>query len=279
MSKLKEIILIFIDTVNQFFFLNNLNKHELKGFVDSLTKLRFLPYTKITVPFHLGRTIRGVSFDKNLYQDPYGKLCKNISEGIDHKIIFSNLLKELEREKNLSAADIVNLENNITLKGYPAWSIVMPWENVNIEEKFNLYPYIFFRNRSSKGLEFDDKSRESIINEMYSLKSLESKVNQMIELYKSIKQNFLKSNNNLPKINILIKENEWRWFMGDAGNHRSYILSCINHNFFNARVYKIINKNNAKNWYNVKNGTYSIKDAENIFDSFFHGSHVIGGII
>lgn len=279
MSKLKEIILTFIDIINKSFFLNNLSEYEIKGFVSFLTKLRFLPYTKITVPFNLGRTIRGVSFDKNFYLDPYGKLCKDISKGIDKKIIFCNLQKALEKEKNLTAAEIVHLDNNITLKKYPAWSIVLPWENLNIEKKFNLYPYIFFKNRSFNGLHFDNKSRESIIIEMYSLKSLENKINQMIGLYKSIKHNFVKSNTNLPKINILIKENEWRWSMGDAGNHRSYILSCINYKFFNARVYKIINKNNVKNWYNVKNGTYSIEDAENIFDSFFHGSDVLGGII
>ena len=143
----KKIISHFIDIIKSF-FLNNLNDYELKGFVTFFTNFHFLPYTKIMLPFHLGRTIRGVSFDKNFYQDPYGKLCTDISEGVDYKILYSNLQKELDREKNLSAAEIIHLDNNIILKNYPAWSIVMPWEKIDIKKKFNSYPSIFFNKQN-----------------------------------------------------------------------------------------------------------------------------------
>ena len=46
-------------------------------------------------------------------------------------------------KKESTASDIVHLTNNNILKGYPAWSIVMPWENLNIKDKFENYPDIF----------------------------------------------------------------------------------------------------------------------------------------
>ena len=50
---------------------SNLSENELNGFVTSLTKVHFFPYTKVSVPFCLGRTIRGVSFNENILLDPY----------------------------------------------------------------------------------------------------------------------------------------------------------------------------------------------------------------
>ena len=67
--------------------------------------------------------------------------------------------------------------------------------------------------------------------------------------------------------------------MGDGGNHRSYILSCLDNDFFNARVSAVINKNDVYNWYNVKNKTYTAKEAESIFDSYFNGSNVLRGLV
>ena len=67
--------------------------------------------------------------------------------------------------------------------------------------------------------------------------------------------------------------------MGDGGNHRSYVLSCLGHKFFNARVSSIINKNEVNKWHNVINGTYSVSDAESIFDSYFDGSKVHRGMV
>ena len=279
MSVIKNTSLIVIDYIKKSLSLCNLNKNESQGFISPMSKLRFMPFTRVIVPFSLGRTVRGLSFNKNFMLDPYGKLCMDIFNGTDHKDIISDLLITFKKEKDLRAADIVHLRNNIKLRKYPAWAIVMPWEKLSIEEKFESYPDIFYKNRSSKDLTFENSSRLSIIETMYSSKSLESKVNQMKKLFKSIKRHGLKKNTNLPKINILVKANEWRWFMGDAGNHRSYICSCFDFEIFEGRVSSIIYKNEVNSWPNVKNSTYSSEEAENIFDSYFDGSNVLRGIV
>ena len=280
MFKIKKIILTLIDFSKKSLFLLDLNENELKGFISKSSKLRFFPHTKIQVPFNLGRTIRGVSFKNNIMRDPNGKLCKNISDDVAENVLFDNISTILEKEKKHSAADIVGLKNNVNLKNYPAWAIVMPWEKLSIEDKFAKYPETFYENRLTKGFVFENKTRASIIKMMYTSEFAENRVNQMRELYKRIKRNgYFERDSNLPKINILIKDFEWRWFMGDGGNHRSYILSCLNHDYFTARINSIIDKSQVSDWHNVRNGTYSVSDAEDIFDSYFDGTNVLRGMV
>ena len=114
---------------------------------------------------------------------------------------------------------------------------------------------------------------------MYSNEFADNRVNQMLNLYKSIVENGLLLGPKLPKINILMRGNHWRWFMGDAGNHRSYVLACLGYNSLVARVNSIVDKDSVRNWYNVKNGTYSVGDAEYIFDSYFDGLQVFRGMV
>ncbi len=279
MLKIKKIILFILDSIKRLLFLNNLNKNELNGFITPLTKFRLFPNTRVTVPYSLGRTVRGVSFDKNLKFDPAGRLCNDISIGLDDKKIANNLSTVLYEQKNMSAADILNLTNNKNLQKYPAWSAVMPWEKITIEEMFESYPESFYKNRHSRGLIFENRERKSIIKMMYSSRFIENRVSQMKELYESIKSNGVIKDSNLPKVNILVKDNEWRWFMGDGGNHRSYILSYLNHDFFAARISLIINKNEVIKWHNVKNGTYSVDEANEIFDCYFEATKVFRGMV
>lgn len=278
-KKIQNIIFFFIDFIKKSLFLSHLTKVELEGSIKPLTRLRLMSYTKVEVPYFLGRSVRGKSYDKNIILDPLGRLCMDFFDGIDYKTIVSNLSIVFEKQKHMSAADIVNLSNNVTLKKYPAWALVMPWEKLNIEDMFESYPEIFYKNRCEQGLIFEDKSRSSIIKTMYSQKFIENRVSQMKRLYQSIMRDGFHQDSNLPKINILVKENEWRWFMGDGGNHRSYVLSRLGHQFFNARVSSIIHKSEVNKWHNVRNGTYSVSDAESIFDSYFDGSKVHRGMV
>lgn len=278
MNKLKEIFFYIIDSLKKLFLLNNLTKRESQGLSSLLTRLRFLPNTIIKVPFCLGRTVRGASFDKNYLLDLSGRVCADIVKNTDLSIITNYYIKEFKIQKNSNAADVVGL-SNANLKKFPAWALVMPWDKETIIDKFNFYPSAFYRNRHFNGLEFKDSSRESIINKMYSIEHVENKINQMQELYQSIKINGYIEDNNLPRINILIKGNKWRWFMGDGGNHRSNVLNCLEYKFFSARVSNIIDVRNMEDWKNVKNGTYSLEEAREIFDSFFNGDKVRIGMV
>lgn len=278
-SMSKKITLAIIDLIKTVFFLTNLNKNESQGFISPLTKIRLAPYTKVRVPYCLGRTVRGLSYDENLELDPAARMCKDLFDDINHSIIQDNLLKVFAQQKDMNAAGIVNLNNNVKLKDYPAWAIVMPWEELNIEDVFKSFPETFYKNRISQGMLFEENSRLSIIDKMYTVEFARNRVEQMNKLYENLKYNGYVQDSNFPKINILIKKNEWRWFMGDGGNHRSYVFYFFGHKFFNARVSNIIYKKEVHNWHNVKNGTYSVEEAENIFDSYFDGCNAYRGMV
>ncbi len=49
--------------------------------------------------------------------------------------------------------------------------------------------------------------------------------------------------------------------------------------FFTARVDSIIDKNEVNDWHNVRNGIFSVGDAEDIFDSYFDGKNVLRGMV
>jgi hypothetical protein len=242
--------------------------------------LHFLQHTKIVVPFSLGRSIRGLSFNENILFDPFGKMCKDLLHGVDREIVVNELFsKYTQEQKKYSAADIVYLKNNLKLKQFPAWSLVLPWNKISIEKKFKTYPDKFYLNRSKHNLTLENSSTVSIVKALYSLESAESQISQTEALLISIKKYGLKNNNDCPKFNILVKDGEWRWIMDDAGNHRAYILSLLDFEYFEGVVSSVIYKNKAASWENVKNGTYSIEEAESIFDACFDGLKPIRGIV
>lgn len=277
---MKKLIFITIDFFKKVFMLENLTKDNISGQVSTLLKLRLFKKSKVNVPYSLGRSVRGVSFTgKNLLKDPFAKLCFDISKNVSDSSMCESLLSVLEKESLLTAADIVNLKSNSKLASFPAWAIIMPWENITIENFYNTYPNDLYINRNSNGLTFNSKSMESIIQTMYSHKHAKNRINQMRNLYQSIKNRGVIEDDNLPKINILIKDNQWRWFMGDGGNHRSYVMSCLSYEFFTARISQVINRKDVYKWPNVKNGTYSAQEAKKVFDMYFEGSEIMRGIV
>ena len=88
MPKPKKIILAIIDLMKSLFFLSHLNQNELQGLISPLSKLRFMPYSRVRVPYYLGRTVRGVSFDNNLMNNLGYSLINKIND-----YYFSNYIK------------------------------------------------------------------------------------------------------------------------------------------------------------------------------------------
>ena len=79
--------------------LKKLNNDENKGKILKLTKLKFTPNTKITAPFNLGQSIRGLSFDKNLKKDLFANFINQIIKGMDEDMIIESLFSNLKRKK------------------------------------------------------------------------------------------------------------------------------------------------------------------------------------
>ena len=273
--------LILLDLCKSILNLKKLNNDENKGKILKLTKLKFTPNTKITSPFNLGRSIRGLSFDKNLKKDLFANFINQIIKGMDEDLIIESLFSNLKKEKNSNAAISVGLKNNHNLAKYPAWALVMPWEPITIENKYNNYRKQFINSRSKHNINIKNNNDLNDEDIFYSYEYAKSQYIQTKKLLENIKKEGFKSLkfDDSPKIFILINNNEWRWCMSGDGNHRAYISSLLGNETFECVIESIVDKKKISNFYNVKSGLYSYSEANSIFDSYFSGRESLRGIV
>ena len=262
-------------------YLDKLNKIEESGKISKITKFKFIPKSKINVPFALGRSIRGLSFKDNLKKDPFGIFINNIFQEIDKNRNIEYLFSHFKKEKVSSAGTVVGLESNLNLKNYPAWASVIPWEKISIEKKYKNYLKRFIKNRSRYNANIKQQNYLKPKDFFYSYDYADSQYIQTKQLLESIKKNGLRSfeYNDFPKVYILIDNNEWRWCMSGEGNHRAYISSILGHKSFQCVIDGIVDKKNISNCYNVKNGLYSSTEAKTIFNHFFSGDKCLRGLV
>ena len=272
---------ILLGLIKSFFRLEKLNDEEKKGRISKLTKLKFIHYTKIIIPFALGRSIRGLSFQDNLKKDHFGIFINNMCQEIDKDMNIEYLFSHLKKEKFYDAATTIGLKDNLNLAKYPAWALVMPWEKISIKKKYQIYKDQFIVNRSK--YEPSMKKQNNLNNKdfLYSYDYVNSQYFQTKQLLDSIKKNGLNTfnYNDSPKIYILIDNNEWRWCMSGEGNHRAYISSILGNKSFQCVINGIVDKKNISNCYNVKNGLYSSTEAKTIFNHFFSGNKCLRGLV
>ena len=266
-----------INQLKFLFSLHILNSFEANGRLGNFTKFKFLPKTYLQAPFSLGRTIRGLSFDKHLYSDPFAIFLKKIIENENDNNLINYLLSCYDREHNLNASDLIRLPNKILSK-YPGWALVLPWDQSAIDIKFKNYPIQFIKNRLKFYKEIENTNEKNYQKLFYSIENAKSQLIQTKELYKSIKKNGLRKSKEMPKIHILINGNEWRWLMSGQGNHRAYILNELKYQYLECEVDSIISKNDLTNLNNVKNNIFSEYEAEKIFDHFFKGDKCFRGM-
>ena len=161
MQIFKSLIKKNIFLIKSIFLLDKLNQKEQNGKIGKFTYLKFITKTQLKVPFSLGRSARGYPFNNKLIKDPIFEIIYKASQNKSFEDIRDPLFEIFKKESKLSTADIVGLKNNKKLKKYPAWSYVLPWENNNIDFKFQNYENIQKMNRQQKDLEYNFKLQKN----------------------------------------------------------------------------------------------------------------------
>ncbi len=277
-SCLKPILKKSIFSIKKFLLLDKLNHFEMNGNIDNFSYFKFIKRTQLKVPFSNGRSIRGCSFEKNILKDPIYKIIYQISKNTPLGEIKNDFSEFLKIEKTLSARDIVGLKNNEKLNKYPAWSYLLPWEDIDIDYKFKNYKKIQRIKREEKSIEYGYKNNFSNFNDLYSSEMVESQVLQSMKLFEKISKLGFIYKLGLPSFFILVNNKKWRWYVSQ-GNHRSYTLHVLKQKFLEGTIESVIDRKNSHLWPNVQNGLYDCRDAEKIFDCFFEGKGPIGPCI
>lgn len=279
-SLLRYIFFQTLDIFQSIFLIKKLSSVESEGYIQPTSYILFHKHLKVRVPFCIGRSVRGVSFSNNNVKDLYSSLVADVISNKDLKFLSHQLYSNYRQYSSLSAADVVKLPSNKILSRYPAWALVLPWENQDIECKFQGYINSFVSNRSAHGFKAPGNFLQNKINEtLYSFSGAYSQLTQTSKLYQSFKKRGIIKSINLPIIDILIHNSRWRWIMSCSGNHRSYIMFSMGYDIFESRVGSVVHRHNLKNCLNVRNGTYTTAEAEYIFDLVFEGKTLIRGLV
>jgi hypothetical protein len=276
--------------IKNFFFdilKNLLSRYDLiivkKNIIDfnknfNLSKLK-LSNQNIVKNFKISNLITTAGKRLGSFEDPYYFALKKslpIKNKKSFTISFVKKIKFIVKSPR-TASEAIKLIKSKKLSLYPEWALVLPWEDISIEENYNTYMNIFFSKRKKLkklGKYIRKKERDKII---YHNLAWESHAEQYYNLYnKMIKKGFKKINY-IPAYLFRYK-NQFRFSLADDGNHRIRTAYVLGFKSIPLKILKIVDLENLNNWLNVKNGLYTRKEAKKIFINYFNykgsGSYV-----
>lgn len=253
-----------IDLTNKKFYPRSINYYSYNQQVIVKVKLehgrtsRFFPLSKVSYDPHLFSIVQGLKL-KN----------KNLNQKINENIEISNTLIN---PKNIIQVLGINKSVNKKLNNFPPWSFVLPWDNLNIEEKIVNFPISVKADRARNGLKINSDNVHDIMK-IDKEKSISSHISQYIKLISSVKENGYKANieSKLIEAELLVKENDFRWKIGGEGNHRAVILAALGYQNVEVIVTKMIFYEDSNYWPNVLNKTFTNKEAKSIFNRYYDG--------
>lgn len=258
-------------------YLNTLSKKEINGELFFLTKIKLKKRANINVPFTLGRTNRGLSFNICEKNDPLGIVMNKISQNNkSSEHLISELYEYLKIEEKKNIFNYFYDLTDKSLGNLPIWSLSYPWEIYNTDYKIKNFPNLVFKNRKNYLSNTESKKFD---NFFYNVLLAKSHINQFNDIFLSFKNNGFIKTFDLPKIHILIKDKKWRWVMSGNGNHRAYVMYFLKYKFLPAEIVSIVKRDQIKFFIHKFKHNYSESFGLSIFDKIFHGESITRGII
>lgn len=239
------------------------------GNLDYTSRVKFVRYMPLQLPFSLARTVRGLKPSV----DPFAQVLQGgtiTSLPLEFKERLS-LHLDWERDKLLKDIGYKGVE---FLELEPLWCSVLPWQNGSVATHKSLYLRQVEENRT----QFLPQAYRA--NYSFNDLIVESHYAQFNQLLRSIRlHGYQKKLCPLPRINILISGKEWRWMMTGQGNHRFYLTHMLESETFFGEVDHVITREEWGSWPQVKNGVFTKKQALSLFDRTFEGNEPTRGIV
>lgn len=272
MFQLKSLIKIIINYIQDIFKLNILSKKEKTGRIEFFSRLKFFKGSSISVPFLVGRTIRGVAFNNPELDPLYRCLINQNFDSFDENVFANDFNKICHEEEKKTVGDFLRIISNQDISNLPSWTIAFPWENRGFFDLKKQYLKLLIKNRNDQS-----KGKAYQVSDLFSYQFSLSQANQYKFLIKKLSEEGFNLKYSRPKAYILIDGKNWRWIMSGNGNHRAYIMSALKYNALPITIAGIIDRSKSYKFPNVLNGELTQNEAEEIFDIVFKGEECIRG--
>ena len=115
-----------INSLQEFLKINRLSTYEISGNLSSASYSKIFRGSSLEVPFNLGRTIRGVAFEKKEL-DPYS-LCLSRQNmfAFDEELFAKDLHAICVGENNKQVKDFIRNIDHENVLNWPVWTIAFP---------------------------------------------------------------------------------------------------------------------------------------------------------
>lgn len=165
-------------------------------------------------------------------------------------------------------------QENSQYNQYPAWSIVMPWEAINIDGWMKCVEESVSRENKESGHNISIEDGWAWLGPVTDVKcNIEAK--RLSTLMRLIsKWGYQRSDGVDGDIvaDILVDEkNQWVW-QSIAGQHRAAVLTGLGYEECYIRIRSVVRREDVIFWPNVVNGFYKQDEALEIFDCVFLGN-------
>jgi len=201
--------------------------------------------------------------------------CNFTEQKKDFANFFKKKIKTIFNE-NYKVSDILQSCKSKKLSKFPWWTIVLPWDEISIEDNFKQYIKRYINNKKSlKKIYYRNSNldKTTLGNKIfYNDLSWEFHALKFYKLYKSVFKYGFDKTSAIP-VNIFIYKNSCRFGLSDDGNHRIRVAHILKFKTVPLKISKFIYFNDFRNWKNVKNGTYSVAQAKKIFFDYYNYSN------
>lgn len=249
---------------------------------DNLTPLFFDGIDKentylINVPLTTGRALPIHTYSRSGSHPFVHALTKAMSVANSSQLTsVQNVLQSYyERVCPESAGHVVDAEEGSRLYSFPAWAIIMPWQDEAIEEWLDHVSSMVALENKDYDRKVDISNGWAWLGPTDNTKCLiESK--RLVSVFRSILENgYQRSDEHDSDIlaTILVKdENDWVW-QSISAQHRASVLSALGYERVPVRVAKVVRREQVEFWPNVLSGLYSIDEALRVFDLVYDGDY------
>lgn len=204
-------------------------------------------------------------------KDPYLYVLKDSFHLIEKKEFTKTFVDKIKLTIKYpqTAAQVIGIVRSKKLSLYPEWALVLPWEDISINQNYKTYLIRFIEKRKKLKELYKNLKKKDGDKLIYHDFAWESHAEQYINLYKSISNYGFKKTSSIP-VHLFKYKNLYRLSLSEDGNHRVRIAYMLNLKTIPLKISKIIDLENIEDWTNVKNGLYSLNEARKIFKNYFN---------